>query len=154
MSTYKTLIDGGFSPAQPLQVRKSLSVKELGKTYTLDFVGENPSAEFVIDNYIIRDGVRCDRMVLALLEDGTPEKWAQVFVELKGHDSLHGMEQLIATVRNQLFADASNAIRRARLVATSFPSNKANPKVEKLKREFARLGIDYRTIKPGQRDRL
>lgn len=154
MSTYKVLIDKGFIPAQPLQVRKSLSVKELGKTYTVDFADAHPSAEFVIDNYIIREGIRCDRMALALFEDGGREKWAQVFVELKGHDSLHGMEQLLATVRNELFIDASNVIRRARLVATSFPSNKANPKVEKLKREFARLGIDYRTIKPGQRDRL
>lgn len=80
------------------------------------------------------------------------EKWTEIFVELKGHDAIHGMEQLLATVKNQTFNHVSNVCRKARLVATSFPANKSNPAVEKLRREFARLRVEYKNMKLGQKD--
>lgn len=82
------------------------------------------------------------------------EAWTQIFVELKGHYSIHGMEQLLATAKNPILASSTNHVRKARLVATSFPTNKANPKVEKLKIEFAKMKVDYKNIKSGQTDRL
>ena len=49
---------------------------------------------------------------------------------------------------------SSTYIRKARLVATSIPSNRANPMVEKLKREFKKIKVDYKSLKPGQKDNL
>ena len=93
-------------------------------------------------------------MVLVNTKGESPEEWTQFFVELKGHDAIHGIEQLLDTAKNQIFIDESNKERKARLDATSIPSNRANPIVEKLKREFKKIKVDYKSLKPGQRDCL
>lgn len=112
------------------------------------------SAVFQVDGYIIKTGVKCDKLVMVQTSAGSKEAWTQIFVELKGHDAIHGMQQLLATANNPTFDSFSNRQRKARLVATSFPTNKASPKVEKLKIEFAKLNVDYKNIKSGQTDRL
>lgn len=153
-STYDSLISSGFKPQQALEVRKTIVTQELGKKYTLDIANGYPSTVFLVDGNIIKAGRKCDKMVLVKTSDSSPEEWTQIFVELKGHDAIHGMEQLLATAKNGIFANASNKVRKARLVATSCPSNKANPMVEKLKREFSKMRIDYKSLKPGQKDKL
>ena len=102
----------------------------------------------------IKSNLKCDKLVMVQTSTEPAETWTQIFVELKGHDSAHGMEQLLATAKNSIFASTTNRVRKARLVATSFPANKANPKVEKMKIEFAKMKIDYKNIKSGQTDRL
>ena len=153
-STYKGLVASGFKPQQPLQVRKTIVTQELGKKYTLDITTESPSVVFQVDGEIIKTGRKCDKLILVNTKSSPSEEWAQIFVELKGHDAIHGIAQLIATAKNNIFAAPSNKMRKARLVATSCPSNWANPNVEKLKREFSKMKIDYKTLKPGQKDRL
>lgn len=75
-------------------------------------------------------------------------------------DGIQGIAQLLELNAAALFfefaifASTTNRVRKARLVATSFPANKANPKVEKMKIEFAKMKIDYKNIKSGQTDRL
>mgnify|MGYP006973064671 CR=1 FL=1 len=148
-STYEGLIASGFNPQQPLQVRKTVVTQELGKKYTLEITNGYPSTVFQVDGVIIKTGRKCDKLVLVKTKE-----WTQIFVELKGHDAIHGMEQLLATAKNSTFASPSNKIRKARLIATSCPSNKANPLVERLKRDFSKMKIDYKSLKPGQKDRL
>ena len=109
---------------------------------------------FQVDGYIIKTDVKCDKLVMVRVLTEPEEAWIQIFVELKGHDAIHGMEQLLATAKNPTLTSFTNRVRKARLVATSFPANKANPKVEKLKIEFAKMKVDYKNIKSGQTDRL
>ena len=153
-STYNSLTNAGFIPEQPLLVRKTVVTQEKGIKYTLDVKANYPSVVFQVDGYIIRSGRKCDKLVLVNTKGGSPEEWTQFFVELKGHDAIHGIEQLLDTAKNQIFIDESNKVRKARLVATSIPSNRANPMVEKLKREFKKIKVDYKSLKPGQRDCL
>ncbi len=153
-STYNSLTATGFQPEQALQSRKTVVTQEKGVKYTLDVKASLPSAVFQIDGYIITSGRRCDKLVLVNTKGEAPEEWTQIFVELKGHDAVHGIEQLLETAKNARFADKSNTARKARLVATSIPSNRANPMVEKLKREFKKINVDYKSLKPGQRDCL
>ena len=153
-STYENLIRKGYETEQALQFRKLVSTQEQGKKYMLAVQGDFPSAVFQVDGYIIKSNLKCDKLVMVQTSTESIEAWTQIFVELKGHDSVHGMEQLLATVKNTIFTSPTNRVKKARLVATSFPANKANPKVEKLKIEFAKLKVDYKNIKSGQTDRL
>lgn len=152
MSTYEVLTAYEYAPEQPLSVRKTLVTQELGKRYTLDISSGKLSALFQVDGYIIKQWLKCDKLVLVRVQESREETWTQIFVELKGHDAVHGMERLLATVRSVVFSHESNKCRKAWLVATSFPSNKSNPKEEKMRQEFARLKVDYKNLKPGQRD--
>ena len=153
-STYYNLTTAGFEPEQALQVRKTVVTQEKGIKYTLDVKNNYPSVVFQVDGYIIESGRKCDKLVLVNTKSESPEEWTQILVELKGHDAVHGIEQLLETAKNKKFSDKSNNVREARLVATSIPSNKANPMVEKLKREFKKIKVDYKSLKPGQRDSL
>ena len=147
-STYDTLKSKGFEPEQPLQKKKMVSVKEMGKKYLLNLKSQYSTVVFQVDGNIIKKGNKCDKLILVNTKSTPVEEWTQIFVELKGTDSLHGMEQLYNTVTNALFESTTNKVRKARLVATSIPSYRANPKIEKLRKSFKKLGIEYRTIKP------
>ena len=153
-STYENLTLAGYQAEHPLDIRKMVATREQGKKYTLAIQGNLLSAVFQVDGYIIKTGVKCDRLVMVQTSAEPEEAWTQIFVELKGHDAIHGMEQLLATAKNPTFRSFSNRQRKARLVTTSFPTNKANPKVEKLKIEFTKLNVDYKNIKSGQTDCL
>jgi hypothetical protein len=93
--------------------------QEKGIKYTLDVKANYPSVVFQVDGCIIRSGRKCDKLVLVNTKGESPEEWTQFFVELKGHDAIHGIEQLLDTAKNQIFIDESNKVRKARLVATS-----------------------------------
>ena len=73
-----------------------------------------------------------DKLVLVKLSS-QPEQWAEIFVELKGSDVGHALTQLIETIKRPIFKHQSNVIKRARIVATSFPANKSNPDIERKK---------------------
>lgn len=153
-STYNSLTTAGFKPEQALQVRKTMVTQEKGIKYTLEIKDNHPSVVFQVDGYIVKSGRKCDKLVLINTKNESPEEWTQIFVELKRHDAIHGIEQLLDTAKNEKFSDKSNKTRKARLVATSIPSNRANPMVEKLKREFKKIKVDYKSLKPGQKDNL
>lgn len=153
-STYNSLTTAGFKPEQALLVRKTVVTQEKGIKYTLDVKANYPSVVFQVDGSIIKSGRKCDKLVLVNTKSESSEEWIQIFVELKGHDAIHGIEQLLDTAKNEKFIDKSNKVRKARLVATSIPSNRANPMVEKLKREFKKIKVDYKSLKPGQKDIL
>ena len=145
-STYENLTLAGYIAEQALQVRKFVATQEQGKKYMLAIQEKHPSTVFQIDGYIIKTNLKCDKLVMVQTSTELAEAWTQIFVELKGHDSIHGMEQLLATAKNPILASSTNHVRKARLVATSFPANKSNPKVEKLKIEFAKMKVDYKII--------
>ena len=83
-----------------------------------------------------------------------PEQWAEIFVELKGKDVGHALTQLIETIRQPIFKHQTNVVKRARVVATSFPTNKSNSDIEKKKIALIKLGFEYKGLKPGQLERI
>ena len=151
-NTYSFLKGSGYAPEQELAVRKIVATYELGKRYHLNVSESKRSSLFQIDGYIISDGKRCDKLVLV---EKAKDNWAEIFVELKGVDITSGVEQLKACLDNPLFKHLTNKELRVRIVAQSFPSNKANPMMEKAKIEFRqKYHCDLRGMKNGQQDSI
>lgn len=156
-STYERLTAEGYIPEQALQVRAKVSVSENGKRYLLATNGSEESVVYAVDGVIVKEGLRCDKLVLVKqsAKDAKPELWTESFVELKGVDTNHAINQLRETLKKAVFKHPSNDDIRARIVAQSFPSNKSNPTMEKAKREFRKdYNCDLRGMKTGQEDKL
>lgn len=156
-STHERLTSVGFAPEQALQVRAKISVGEKGKRYLLATGGKEESVVYAVDGKIVKEGQRCDKLVLVRrsAKDVTPEQWTECFVELKGVDTNHAINQLRQTLKMAIFKHPSNDDVRARIVAQSFPSNKSNPAMERAKQEFRRdYNCDLRGMKTGQEDKL
>lgn len=155
-STYSRLTGEGYSPQQDLKVRKIVSVSEKRTKYKLA-TDDKYSAVFQIDGYIIKkeEGRKCDKLILVRKDNTAKEDWTELFVELKGKDILRAIDQLRATLKNPIFRHQSNKDIRARIVANSYPSNKANSDMEKAKRDFRKdFNCDLRSVKNGQEDKL
>lgn len=156
-STHDRLTAEGYAPEQVLQIRAKVSVSENGKRYLLTTNGKEDSVVYTVDGNIVKDGQRCDKLVLVKrsAKDVCPEQWTETFVELKGVDTNHAIDQLRQTLKKAIFKHPSNDDIRARIVAQSFPSNKSNPTMEKAKQEFRKdYNCDLRGMKSGQEDKL
>lgn len=132
-----TVLSRSYPPRLPLAERENLSIKETNTTYKLCFGKRRQSVAYQVDGNIIKEGNKCDFLILAR-QDNTEdnEKWKSIFVELKGKDVLHALEQLDATLDNKVFRHTSINEVHARIVAKSFPANNANTEFEKAKRRF------------------
>lgn len=156
-STHERLLAEGYAPEQALQIRAKVSVSENGKRYLLATNGKEESVVYAVDGNIVKEGLKCDKLVLVKrsAKDVTPEQWTEAFVELKGVDTNHAIDQLRQTLKKAIFKHPSNDDIRARIVAQSFPSNKSNPTMEKAKQEFRKdYNCDLRGMKSGQEDKL
>ena len=156
-STHERLTTEGYAPEQNLQIRSKISVSEKGKRYMLATGGKEESVVYAVDGTIVTEGQRCDKLVLVrrTAKDDTPERWTESFVELKGVDMTHAINQLRETLKKSIFKHPSNDDVRARIVAQSFPSNKSNPTMDKAKQEFRKdFNCDLRGMKSGQVDKL
>lgn len=156
-STHEQLMEEGYAPEQNLQIRAKVSVSEKGKRYLMATSGKEESVVYAVDGNIVKDGLKCDKLVLVKRSSKCvkPEQWTEVFVELKGVDTNHAIDQLRQTLKKTIFKHPSNDDIRARIVAQSFPSNKSNPTMEKAKQEFRKAyNCDLRGMKSGQEDKL
>ncbi|MCZ2727809.1 hypothetical protein DW080_21285 [Bacteroides caccae] len=141
----------GYTPEQPLAVRKVVATAEKGRRYVLQVSNSKESVVYKIDGYIITAGSKCDKMVL--IKDSS--NWTQIFVELKGKDLHHAIEQLESTLQNKMLAHSANKEKRARIVAASFPSNRGDMTMEKVKIRFKKIyKCDLRGLKSGQPDKI
>ena len=157
ISTHDSLKAKGYAPEQALQVRSKISVSENAKRYLLATNSIEESVVYAVDGVIVKEGLRCDKLVLVKRSDKdvTPEQWTEAFVELKGVDTSHAINQLRQTLKKSIFKHPTNINIRARIVAQSFPSNKSNPVMEKAKQEFRKdYNCDLRGMKTGQEDKL
>ncbi|MCM1452574.1 MAG: hypothetical protein NC102_09950 [Clostridium sp.] len=151
-SCIEKLGSAGFAPSQTWQTRSIVSVSENGKTYILPLVPPKSSAVFQIDGNIIKDGSKCDKLVIV----SEPHIGAAVFVELKGKDIAHAIDQLEATIINNHFCHKAQRgdILRARIVtsgcgpASSSQKILADAKIRFLKRYCC----DLRVLKNRQPD--
>lgn len=156
-STHERLMAEDYAPEQDLQIRAKVSVSEKGKRYLLATNDKEESVVYIVDGNIVKEGLRCDKLVLVKrsAKNVKPEQWTETFVELKGVDTSHAIEQLRQTLEKPIFKHSSNVDIRARIIAQSFPSNKSNPTMEKAKQEFRKnYNCDLRGMKSGQEDRL
>ncbi len=82
--------------------------------------------KIVIDGCVIQDGLRCDHLLI----DAVP---VEHFVELKGSNVRHALDQLEATIK-QVSADAEAAVKRAYVLSARCPL--ASPDVQAHQRRF------------------
>lgn len=151
---YNELTSNEYQPEEPLCSRSNLSVKENGMKYSLQISDykNRKSTVFQVDGYLIKEGCKCDKLVLI---DQADNNWAEIFVELKGKNVKHGLEQLEATLNNKLLKHPRNIIIRARIVAASFPSNKSDKLMAQKKIDFMKnFHCELRPMKNGQTDKI
>ena len=141
----------GYTPEQPLAVRKVVATAEKGRRYVLQVSNSKESVVYKIDGYIITAGSKCDKMVL--IKDSS--NWTQIFVELKGKDLHHAIEQLGSTLQNKMLAHSANKEKRARSVAAAFRYKRGDMTMEKVKIRFKKIYKgDLRGLKSGQPDKI
>lgn len=132
-----TLIDKlsrlGFYPEQTLQERKVIVVKENGKGYRLTLEPQKLCTAYQVDGYIIKDGNKCDKLVLAGVDT---DRWVEIFVELKGRDTEHAIRQLEETVQNSIFVHPTIVEKRARIVGQRIPRCNGDSVVERARKRF------------------
>lgn len=151
----------GFTPKQPCQARRMISVSEKGQTYVLELPEPKMSAVYQVDGYMITAGDKCDAFVA--IDAGQPNHSsrgavAQIFVELKGKNVSHGIKQLRQTITHSLFASVKPMDpnpRYARLIPKSIPASAAKTCVENARREFRdKYNVRLTTLKSKQPDKL
>lgn len=137
MATLKARLDAyEGQPEQAWSDRKSVSVGERGQKYIAQFLNSHPSAVYAIDGGIIKDLqiAKCDKLVL--IDTTDHEDWFELFVELKGADISHAIDQIETTLKNPLFKDAAVKERQARIIGRKIPSNTGNSITEIAKKRF------------------
>lgn len=150
---YDYLISLGFVPTHPMAERARLSLKEERTTYIMVCGQKKPVACFRVDGYIIKEGKKCDFMIL--LQDGADNIFVQVLVELKGTDIEQAISQLESSLSSKILQHGSVRTRKARIVAQSFPSSKSNPAVALAKRRFLKkYNCELKTVKTNQPDSI
>jgi hypothetical protein len=154
--TLHTILEKQYTPTLPLTQREKLSLKEQKTTYKLSFGKRRCCVAYQIDGKIIREGNKCDFLILAKQDEEMENAfWKSIFVELKGTDVEHALKQLDATVSNPIFRHGSINERHARIVAKSFPASKSNPKFELAKRKFkATHNCSLKQVSSGNLDTI
>ncbi len=151
-----SILSRTYAPVRALADRSELTLKEAHTQYCLRFPGRRPCVCYRVDGDIIRQGLKCDFLVLASKTDGIGgEQWQSVFVELKGTDVGHAIDQLEATLKHPVFSHPGTGERHARVVGKSFPASKNNPRFELAKRNFkTRYKCSLKQISSGKPDLL
>ena len=143
----------GFLPEQQWLERRVITVGEKGKKYSASVACPNRTASFQIDGNIIKEGAKCDKLVVALHEDAPG---TTVFVELKGRDVSHAIEQLEHTLANCMFRPLpakSDKVRARVITGGCGPSSVSKKVVNQAKIRFLKnYNCDLRILKNGQPD--
>lgn len=140
-----------FAPEQDYKERKHLTVSERGQVYKLELSPARESAVYAVDGDIIREGQKCDKLVIFNVDDA----WHEIFVELKGCDVAHAIEQLESTLKHPLFKSVASPERRARIVANRIPRNTGNSVLERAKVSFKKkYHCDLRACNSGAKETI
>ncbi len=141
-----------YSPEQPLLVRSQLSTSEKGVCYKARVNPERETIVFQVDGCIIKKNNRCDKLVLSKCSD-EENHWSGHFVELKGVDVTHAVDQLEHSLKHQLFQHKTLVKKFARVVGRSFPSNSGNQEFEKARVRFRKFyDCELKRLKSNQPD--
>lgn len=154
----KRLENAGVLPAIGWKERSIISVSENGKTYSAPVAKGLKSAVYQVDGDIIKTGVKCDKYLAALNTNNTDPNGVAVFIELKGKDISHAIDQLEATLKSQQFQPypRQNDLAPARIVtANCGPKSSSKAKLESARIRFKTLyHTELRILKTLQTDNL
>lgn len=143
-----------YHPERPLNEYKSLSTSEKGICYHATLIPCRKAVVFQVDGCIIHDGNKCDKLILSV-DPSMVNTWIGHFIELKGTDVNHAILQLESTINNPIFQDRTLSRRYARIVARCFPSQTANPDIERARIRFRKkYKCELKTIKSLQPDNI
>ena len=153
MDIYSVLIDR-YEPEKPLKEYKCISTKENGICYRANVEPVRNVAVFQVDGCIINTGNKCDKLILSVNPEST-NTWLGHFIELKGQDIHHAISQLESTIANPIFQHNTLSKKYARIVAQSFPANRADPTMERARNRFReRYDCELKNIKSNQPDTI
>lgn len=79
--------------------KKKISVTEKGVNYKVETDETYISVVYPIDGVAIKEGPRCDKFITILSGD----TGKAIFLELKGRDIIHAINQLESTIKHPLF---------------------------------------------------
>lgn len=148
----------GFFPYIEWQERHIVSVSENGKTYIAQIADGLKSAVFQVDGEIIKDGAKCDKYLAAVITKMTNQDGVAIFIELKGKDISHAIDQLEATLKSNQFHPypRPNDLVRARIVtANCGPKSSSKAKLEEARIRFKKhYNTELRVLKTLQMDSL
>lgn len=141
----------GIMPDKGPTPMKKISVSEKGVNYNVEVQEPNISIIYPIDGVAIREGQRCDKFITVLNEDSG----VAVFLELKGCDISHAINQLESTIKNPLFRPfpSKEDKTRARIISNRRVSSASRSELERAKIRFLRnYNVELRQISSLQPD--
>ena len=126
----------GIKPDKGPATMKKVSVTEKGVSYKVEVEGKNIAIIYPIDGVAIKEGQRCDKFLTVLNAD----LGIAVFLELKGRDISHAIEQLESTIKNPLFMPypSKEDKTRARIISNRGVSSASRSDLERAKVRFLR----------------
>lgn len=102
---YQTL-STRYIPEKPLKTYSIIATEEKGIHYRANITPPRGAAIFQVDGCIITSGCKCDKLLLSK-NPSDSATWFGHFIELKGTDVGHAIDQLEATIQHPLFNDNS-----------------------------------------------
>lgn len=135
----KNLENKGFIPQQSWKKRDTVSCGEKGKMYIAQTLRNTACCVYRIDGVIIGPKQpKCD--YLMLVRDETEKPVGESFIEIKGCDIMHAVEQLEATLRHFNVQRCSELDCRARVVTSrSIPGSVTKGEFERARVRFNKL---------------
>ncbi len=155
---YKMLMSKGFHPSQELKERSLVTISEKGKSYKASLPKGYLSAVFHVDGDIIAKGERCDAFLVGLHNITKESSGVAAFIELKGVDISHAVDQLEETIKNSLFRPFPKPEDKAKariVTAGCGPKSSSKKKVEEARIRFKKVyNVELRILKNSQVDTL
>lgn len=151
-----TKLLASYQPEQALQSRELVSTSEKGIHYIAEIEHQRDTVVFQVDGSIITDGIRCDKLILAK-DSADGSLWTGCFVELKGSDIGHAIEQLENTITRPIFKDDRTLQNKfARIVSSSkMPTNTGNSPMEKARNKFKeKYKCELKRLRSRQLDKI
>lgn len=141
-----------YQPEKALAIYSSIATKENGVHYCAKVRPKREAAVFQVDGCIIREGKKCDKLVLSV-DPEIDGVWRGHFIELKGTNVNDAVQQLESTIKSPIFQHPTLVKRYARIVAVAFPANRADSNVERARNRFKKeYNCELKTIKSHQPD--
>lgn len=140
----------GFMPEQPWKKRGTVSCGEKGKMYIAQTVDNTVCCVHRVDGVIIGPKQpKCD--YLMLVRDKNDNPVGESFIEIKGGDIMHAVEQLEATLRYFNVQRCSELDSRARVVTSrSIPGSITKGDFERARVRFNKIyNCKLKRIKPS-----
>ena len=124
----------GIKPDKGPAPMKKVSVTEKGVNYNVDVEGAAIVITYPIDGVAIKEGQRCDKFITVLNENSG----VAVFLEFKGGDISHAIDQLESTIKNPLFMPfpSREDKTRARIISNRGVSSASRSELERAKIRF------------------